>query len=162
MSCSSIIYIFRVSSSSPTPSHTPFSAQKSFSELLSSYTNRTKSNHWEEIPPQRLLDTLDQGCGPDLLSLCGYDPDRSPEETLSLIKTVLEWFRQVIAVSTRLASTPFFLSFFSVLHFFSENSMATSPLKAAGSTSQLVRTEAANEAKQRTLRNRAYQRACGR
>ncbi|CAN0467146.1 unnamed protein product, partial [Hapterophycus canaliculatus] len=67
----------------------------SFSELLSSYTNRTKSNHWEEIPPERLLDTLEDGCGPDSSSLCGYNPARPPDETLSSIKTLLEWFRQV-------------------------------------------------------------------
>ncbi|CAM9299846.1 unnamed protein product [Scytosiphon promiscuus] len=68
--------------------------EKSFSELLSSYTDRTKSNHWEEIPPERLLELLDKGCGPDSRSLCGYDPARPPQETLSSIKTVLEWFRR--------------------------------------------------------------------
>lgn len=74
------------------------SIQQSFAELLSSYTNRTKSNHWEEIPPERLLETLEAGYGPGARSLCGYDPARPAEETLSSIKAVLEWFREVRAL----------------------------------------------------------------
>lgn len=34
--------------------------------------------------------------GSQVRSLCGYDPDRSTEDTLSSLKGMLEWFRQVM------------------------------------------------------------------
>lgn len=81
----------------PTPLYTPSPStyQQKFSELLASYTNRTKSNHWEEIPAERLLETLEAGFGAGARSACAYDPARPARETLSSVKAVLEWFRKV-------------------------------------------------------------------
>ncbi|CAN0154893.1 unnamed protein product [Ectocarpus fasciculatus] len=68
--------------------------ERNFSERLSAYTNRTKFDHWETIPPERLLDTVEKGCGADARALGVFDSGRPEEETLSSIKTILEWFRQ--------------------------------------------------------------------
>lgn len=112
--------------------------QRTFSDLLGSYTTRTKSNHWEEIPRERLLKVLERyhpevSCdvarshwcvsgflvsadgglrhatltkrlsrslgrvmvSVQVISRCGHDPVRPVEETLSSLRDMLEWFRQV-------------------------------------------------------------------
>eukprot|EP00904_Undaria_pinnatifida_P004953 jgi/Undpi1/1588/HiC_scaffold_11.g04978.m1 len=68
--------------------------EQNFSELLSSYTTRTKSNHWEEIPQGQLLEVMEQRYHPEVTSQCGFDPDRPAEEVLSSLKAMLQWFRK--------------------------------------------------------------------
>ncbi|CAN0091109.1 unnamed protein product [Ectocarpus sp. 8 AP-2014] len=68
--------------------------ERNFSERLSAYTNRTKFDHWETIPPERLQDTVEKGCGAEARTRSVFDSGRPVEETLSSIKAILEWFRQ--------------------------------------------------------------------
>ncbi|CAB1109414.1 unnamed protein product [Ectocarpus sp. CCAP 1310/34] len=68
--------------------------ERNFSERLSAYTNRTRFDHWETIPPERLLDTVEKGCGAEARTLSAFDSGRPLEKTLSSIKAILEWFRQ--------------------------------------------------------------------
>ncbi|CAM9361779.1 unnamed protein product [Discosporangium mesarthrocarpum] len=65
----------------------------SFSDLLMSYTKRTKENHWEEIPKARLVQTL-RRYNPQVVDLCQYAPEKSVEETILSLKGLLEWFRK--------------------------------------------------------------------